>query len=48
MKRLSLLFGFIMCLAAAQAQRFVQYSADSSRTTSFPMFAKMYFQQIKS
>lgn len=33
MKRLSLLFGFILCLTAVSvsAQRFVQYSADSSR-----------------
>ncbi|MCR4825800.1 MAG: peptidase M4 family protein, partial [Bacteroidales bacterium] len=31
MKRLSLLFGFILCLTAVQAQRFVLYSADSSR-----------------
>ena len=31
MKRVSLLFGFILCLTAVQAQRFVQYSADSSR-----------------
>lgn len=31
MKRLSLLFGFILCLVVVQAQRFVLYSADSSR-----------------
>ena len=31
MKRLSLLFGFILCLIVVQAQRFVLYSADSSR-----------------
>ena len=31
MKRLSLLFGFILCLTAVSAQRFVQYSTDSSR-----------------
>ncbi len=31
MKRLSLLFGFILCLTAVSAQQFVQYSTDSSR-----------------
>ena len=31
MKKLSLLFGFLLCMMFVQAQQFVQYSADSTR-----------------
>ena len=42
MKKLSLLFGFLLCLMFVQAQQFVQYSADNLADTVTDSLSSFY------